>query len=189
VFPITSAGIRGEKVESLRGEGSTSRFFTKSNIATMSGDDGSNLALGVTLGTLGAIFINLGNNLQSLGMLRLKRAREADIANGVVIARGKDGEEADINSCASPMWVCGTIIFVTGALVNFSAFAFAPQSIVASLAGIQFVTNVCFGRWVLGSNVTMLMSAGTVIIVVGLVITVRSRLNVLKYKLKAAAKH
>jgi len=41
----------------------------------------------------------------------------------------------------------------------------------------------------LGSNVTMLMSAGTVIIVVGLVITVRSRLNVLKYKLKAAAKH
>ena len=140
----------------------------------MSGEDGGTLALGITLGTLGSIFINTGNNVQSLGMARLHRAREADIANGVVIARGKNGKEVDINTCASPIWVCGTVVFLTGSLLNFTAFAFAPQSILASLEGIQFVTNVCFGRWVLGSNVTKLMCAGTVIVIVGVVITVRS---------------
>jgi hypothetical protein len=138
---------------------------------------GGTMAVGIVLGSLGSIFINTGNNLQSLGMATLYRHREADRANGVAIPRGKDGKEADVDTCASPVWVCGTVVFVSGSLLNFTAFAFAPQSILASLEGIQFVTNVCFGRWVLGYNVTRLMCAGTAITIVGVVATVRGKIR------------
>jgi hypothetical protein len=76
--------------------------------------------------------------------------------------RAKEGEgkgsgeekEEELDTCKSPVWVVGTVVFITGSLLNFVAFAFAPQSILASLEGIQFVTNVLFGKFVLGSDVS-----------------------------------
>ena len=86
-----------------------------------------------------------------------------------------EGEMKDeIDTCESRTWVVGTTIFITGSVLNFGAFAFAPQSILASLEGIQFVTNVLFGRFVLGSNITTMMYVGTCVTIVGVVGTVLS---------------
>jgi hypothetical protein len=66
------------------------------------------------------------------------------------------------------------VVFVTGSLLNFAAFAFAPQSILASLEGIQFVTNVAFGKCVQGKHISKSMYAGTVVTIIGVVLTVLS---------------
>jgi hypothetical protein len=80
----------------------------------------------------------------------------------------------EIDTCKSPVWVIGTTIFITGSLLNFVAFAFAPQSILASLEGIQFVTNVAFGRCILGSHISVMMYTGTFMTIIGVMVTVLS---------------
>ena len=35
---------------------------------------------------------------------------------------------------------------VAGSLVNFASFGFAPQSLLASLGSVQFISNVIFGK-------------------------------------------
>lgn len=84
------------------------------------------------------------------------------------------GPEEEIDTCQSVVWVVGTVIFITGSLLNFVAFAFAPQSILASLEGIQFVTNVAFGKCILGSHITPMMYGGTFLTIIGVMITVLS---------------
>jgi len=91
-----------------------------------------------------------------------------DCEAGMVVAsqpagRAKEGDRKgsdmgdELDTCKSPVWVVGTVVFITGSLLNFVAFAFAPQSILASLEGIQFVTNVLFGKFVLGSDVSVVI--------------------------------
>jgi len=89
-----------------------------------------------------------GNNLQSLGMAQLE-IRENEEAAAEEMAAKKKGEasgdshrEEEIDTCESPVWIVGTVIFVSGSILNFVAFAFAPQSILASLEGIQVIVFV-----------------------------------------------
>jgi len=126
---------------------------------------------------MGSICINFGNNLQSLGMAQLEIKQNAEVLerSGKGAPRDEDQEfVAEIDTCQSPVWIAGTAIFLTGSVCNFSAFAFAPQSILASLEGIQFVTNVLFGKLVLGLVVTDRMYAGTVVTIGGVILTVFS---------------
>ena len=74
---------------------------------------------------------------------------------------------------SSTRWVIGTIIFVTGSLLNFASYAFAAQSMLASLESIQFVTNLLFGKFLLGSRVTKQMYIGTCLTVSGTVVAVQ----------------
>jgi hypothetical protein len=46
---------------------------------------------------------------------------------------------------------------VVGSAINFVAFAFAPQSTLASLEGVQFVSNVLFSRIFLKKHVSKKM--------------------------------
>ena len=50
-------------------------------------------------------------------------------------------------------WVIGTVVFVSGSLLNFASYAYAAQSMLASLESIQFVTNLIFGRFMLKAHV------------------------------------
>jgi magnesium transporter len=75
---------------------------------------------GIGLGLAASIGINLGQNIQ--------------------------------NSCANDQskngifwWRVGFILFITSAITNFVAFAFAPASVLAPLEGAQFVTNFFYG--------------------------------------------
>ncbi len=98
----------------------------------------STTAYGIALGLFGSICINLGNNLQSLGMTQLEIAdNDAAAARDAVSPEENFDERAEIDACESKIWIAGTVIFVTGSLLTFAAFAFAPQSILASIEGVQ----------------------------------------------------
>ena len=44
----------------------------------------------------------------------------------------------------------GTSVFLSGSLLNFWSYGFAPQSVLAALESVQFVTNILFGKFMLG---------------------------------------
>ena len=65
------------------------------------------------------------------------------------------------------MWVFGTFVFVTGSLLNFASYPFAPQSMLASLESVQFVSNLLFGKVMHGATITYSMWFGTFITLTG----------------------
>ena len=169
----------------------------------------SNWTLGITLGLLGSIAINTGNNLQSLGLHQSASSKRKThpLSSNTPVAENKprrhsipwlsptpiknapldrcnndddsDSLQSDFvfvkvrrNPIESPIWVVGTLIFVTGSLLNFASYAFAAQSMLASLESIQFVTNLIFGRFMLGARITETMLAGTLLTVTGTIMTV-----------------
>jgi uncharacterized membrane protein len=73
------------------------------------------------------------------------------------------------NPIDSITWIVGTIIFVSGSLLNFASYAFAAQSMLASLESVQFVTNLVLGKLLLKAKITETMLAGTILTVTGTV--------------------
>lgn len=161
-----------------------------------------NWVLGVTLGLLGSIAINTGNNIQSLGLKGLEAIRSPDSNNPKpkgrklsilwpercktapmeclnldIIKSSSVKLKVEVKDhsqpCSSITWVIGTIIFVTGSLLNFASYAFAAQSMLASLESIQFVTNLIFGKFMLKANVTKTMLIGTGLTVTGTILAVQ----------------
>ena len=108
---------------------------------------GSLNALGICLGAIGSLSINIGNNLQAKG-------------------------HAEAGGGSSPMWRLGTAVFFLASIVQFAAFAFAPASIVAPLESLQFVANLAFAKWINLQTITPRMYVGTVLILVGTVVAV-----------------
>lgn len=111
-------------------------------------------AIGIILGLFASISINAGNNLQSLGMRESKKL-------------GEDSKPRN-----SKYWVLGTVIFVLGGLTNFASYGFAPQTTLASLESIQFVTNLFFNKYLLDQEITHKMMLGTAFTVCGTVMAV-----------------
>lgn len=90
--------------------------------------------LGIALGCVGSICINFGNNLMAKGM----NDPTADTSSS---GNGKTANDG--------LWVIGTTIFVLASLIQFSAFAFAPASVIAPLESLQFVANLFFAKYAL----------------------------------------
>jgi len=107
--------------------------------------------LGIALGLSASIGINVGNNIQAVGLQM--QAQE-----------GKEGKN-------KTFWI-GCSIFAVASVVNFGAFGFAPASVLAPLEGIQFVTNLAFARLVNKKTVTFRMVFGSALIVLGVVLAI-----------------
>jgi hypothetical protein len=73
----------------------------------------------------------------------------------------------------SKIWIIGTVIFVAGTILNFYSYSFAAQSMLASLESVQFLTNLLFGKYLLGEIVTKQMMVGTGLAIVGTMIAVQ----------------
>lgn len=123
-------------------------------------------ALGLFFGLLGSVCINTGNNIQSLGLHELAELDEAD--KDRALAKGEAPPEPR-EPGESRVWKAGTTVFVTGALLNFASYAFAPSAMLAPLEAIQFVTNIFFSKFMLKKRITNMMYAGTCLIVLGTV--------------------
>lgn len=153
---------------------------------------GENWVVGVVLGLLGSVAINTGNNIQSLGLKRLQedaengrgqrktgskwplgKAKTAPVEAGNDTSLLASQDSKPPGPSTSKIWVTGTLIFVSGSLLNFASYAFAAQSMLASLESIQFVTNLLFGKFMLGANVTKTMLFGTCLTVAGTIIAVQ----------------
>jgi Protein of unknown function (DUF803). len=137
-------------------------------------------AVGVTLGLLGSIAINTGNNIQSLALKSLngkgRKYRPGKPKTVPIDDEGESVDEADKsvpNPCSSSLWIIGTVIFITGSLLNFVSYAFAAQSMLASLESVQFVTNLLFGKFMLRAEITQKMMYGTLLTVLGTIVAVQ----------------
>ncbi|CAN0194380.1 unnamed protein product, partial [Ectocarpus fasciculatus] len=72
---------------------------------------------------------------------------------------------------ATALWYLGAVLLVAGSLVNFASFGFAPQSLLASLGSVQFISNVVFGKVILREMVTRRIILGTATIILGNTLT------------------
>ena len=119
------------------------------------------LVLGIFLGSLGSVLINVGNNVQALGM-------------GMVAEQKRTGLGLTPSKRPRRIWTMGTVTFVLGSTINFVAFVFAAAAVLAPLEAIQFVTNLLFARFVTKCEVTRKMVIGSSLIVVGTIGAVAS---------------
>ena len=65
------------------------------------------------------------------------------------------------------LFYLGTALFVSGSLLTFASFGFAAQSLLASLEGVQFVSNVVFAKLIRKQPVTLPVLLGVSMIVLG----------------------
>lgn len=166
-------------------------------------ESNNNWIIGVVLGLSASVAINAGNNLQSLGLKRLKELKERvegprnetnSQKNCTFFFKFKSSTVAPENIAhavndphrakpyESKIWIFGTVIFVTGTILNFYSYAFAAQSLLASLESVQFVTNLLFSSCMLGAKVTRQVILGTVLTVLGTILAVQ-------FSSKSATKH
>lgn len=94
------------------------------------GEGSSTIALGIVMGLVASLAINFGQNWEDFN-------RPPKPPGGWT----KNNPEPPANT---GMWQ-GRAIFVIAAIMNFTAFAFAPSSVLAPLEGSQFVMNFAFG--------------------------------------------
>lgn len=136
-----------------------------------------NWVLGISLGLLGSILINTGNNIQSYGLRQLKdghrRARRKQKTHPNEESNGANSTMTTPSPCESSIWIIGTVVFVSGSLLNFTSYAFAAQSMLASLESVQFVTNLIFGKVILKAKITKRMMIGTLFTVIGTIVAVQ----------------
>ena len=111
------------------------------------------MGLGILLGLCGSVMINVGNNVQALGM-------------GLDAAQ-QDLDEKKRSKRPKVLWISGTVTFIVGSVINFVAFVFAAASVLAPLEAIQFDSNLVFARFVTKVPVSRKMVAGSALIVAG----------------------
>ncbi len=67
----------------------------------------------------------------------------------------KDYSFYGINLHASQLyWRLGVLLFSAGSLINFLSLSMAAQSLLATLGGVQFVSNIFFAKFILGERIT-----------------------------------
>lgn len=71
-----------------------------------------------------------------------------------------------------PQWLSGFSLFALGTAMSFGAFKFAAQSLLSGLGSVQFLSQVCFSRFVLHEKVENYAYFGVVLICVGCVFLV-----------------
>lgn len=69
-------------------------------------------------------------------------------------------------------WRLGASLFAAGSVINFLSLSMAAQSLLATLGGVQFVSNIFFGKCILGEKVTRKGLLATGVIVIGLTVAV-----------------
>ena len=109
--------------------------------------------VGILMGVLGSIGMNIGQNLQASGLQSLP-------------------ETERFKPMRSKLWKVGFAVFLSFALMNFSALALAPGSVLIPLESIQFVTNVAWNRLINHKLVSQRMLVGVSSAVVGTVLSV-----------------
>lgn len=81
-----------------------------------------------------------------------------------------DEDEDQPQSC--DLRTIGTVIFVVGNLVTFASFAFAPQSLLAGLESVQFLSNILFVKYMHKQEITQRMILATFGIFIGCILVV-----------------
>jgi len=118
--------------------------------------------VGVVLAILADILTNTGTNLQKLAHTYLARLNKESPAS----------LDDKPNYCGSPIWILGVGLLICGAIGDFLALAFAPQSVVAPLGSLTLVVNLFVARWMHHEKITAVGILATICILTGSFLTV-----------------
>ena len=110
--------------------------------------------LGIALGTVASVGINIGQNLQADGIRTLPE------------------QFRETQPFKSRTWVIGQAVFISFSIINFAALGFAEASVLVPLESIQFVTNVAYSRVVHKATAPPRMLLGVALAVCGTVLSV-----------------
>jgi drug/metabolite transporter (DMT)-like permease len=151
---------------------------------------------GVSMNIFGQIMINFGTNVMKYGhglsaesnLTHVDSLQSMDGYGGEPVAGHRfsvddyDLTETDFSDDDDPnstsknkrkssraKWMkrVGSLLFITGGILNFISMGFAAQSLIASLGSVQFLSNVIFGKFVLSETVTRRTWLATVVICTG----------------------
>lgn len=131
-------------------------------------------AVGVLLNSTGQVIQNLASVLMCLGQQPAKRAdanSSVDHADPMIPA-DPDGDD----DCRSMRWCwyVGVVLLVLGALCVFASYPFAEQSLLGALISLQFISNIAFGRLLLGADISFKALLGTLVVICGTTLCVSS---------------
>lgn len=130
------------------------RFLT-----ALGGDDQDNVQgkwIGLGIVITSAVLSNLGVNVQKLSHVR--EEERPIFERRVYYTR--------------PVWLVGLVLIALGAIGDFEALGFAPQSLVAAVGGgFTVLANVFFAHLWLGQVLTRSDVVGTSLIIVGVVLS------------------
>ncbi|KAF4668640.1 ATP-dependent RNA helicase A [Perkinsus olseni] len=129
----------------------TTRMPFTNDSDTSSSSSSQNLAPGIGINVLGAITTNLGTVLMKFHTEQRK---------GI-----------------GPYLRIGVTLFVLGTILTFLSFSLAPQTLLAGISAIQFVSNLVFSRYLLGEPVTFRSVLGTCWLIGGIALVVVSSAN------------
>lgn len=128
--------------------------------------------MGVLLNSTGQVTQNLASVLMCLGQ---RPAKAGDLGHVDLSADHVDSNGA-VSSCSSVRWCwyVGVVLLVLGALCVFASYPFAEQSLLGALISLQFISNIAFGRILLGADISHRALLGTVIVICGTSLCVSS---------------
>lgn len=115
----------------------------------MSGTTG--FILGIAISLFGSTASNLGVNVQKYSQVRNNR-KPSNERRGYL---------------HQPLWWVGLTMVIVGALCDFGALSFAPQSVIMPVGSFTLVANVLFAHFWLGEDLGNMDIMGTVLIVMG----------------------
>ena len=115
--------------------------------------------IGVTINVIGSLSVNLATNLlkKSHNLKESKEADEKDEAKNIIDNKQHHHNCFVLTHCVATSsecyWRVGVVLFLLGSVINLVSLGMAAQSLLAILGGIQFVSNLAFGRLVLNEKV------------------------------------
>jgi hypothetical protein len=112
-------------------------------------NDTSDWYIGILLNVCGSIVINLGTNVIKASFMASDENRNYYRNYGMAL-------------------------FVSGSVTNFMSFAYASQTLLAALGGIQFLSNIIWGHFILQEQVGFGHLLATAILFVGVFVSVMS---------------
>lgn len=105
--------------------------------------------IGLVLGSFSIFLKVLGTNLQKLSHKNKERSYFRNIH-----------------------WVAGFALVIIGSVLDMTALAFAPQSLIASLGGFTLVVNIGVAKLLLGEAMRKIQYGTTLVIVGGTLLTI-----------------
>lgn len=125
--------------------------------------------IGVVLYVVAAVIVNLGNNLVKLGhSMAIEEALTTPTGPTSPRSAPKVDKEPEFWSSRRLAWV-GWSTYTSAGLLNFASFAFGTQSMLSTLAAVQFVSNLFLAWLINGEKPTIRIVGGTLLICVGIV--------------------
>lgn len=142
--------------------------------------------LGTILNVFGSVLVNLAANLLKLAHNVAVKEQDPELKKE---QEGSTGWLAEALKCSfisrtclpsyrfsisysKLYWRIGAFLFALGSVINFLSLSMASQSLLATLGGVQFVSNLFFARFILGEIITRKGILASTVIVLGLTVAI-----------------